>query len=187
MARLPGFSGDAAGRRVPGGRRMQNAVAQRLGSALARSPSRASSVSQASRMADYGGGQPRGIDLEIKGQEMTQPGVCQCGSRSPPLAWTRCGVDIRVLAQPSFRGGGPVRHPQAVPSAVLSLEQRELRAGMRPFPAREDPHVLRPALELIPAGPSRSNPVSSATCASSSQQAGKGPSGAVVAMDTGAP
>ena len=61
------------------------------------------------------------------------------------------GVDVGVLPEPPFRGGGPVRHPQAVPPAVLSLEQRELRAGM-PLAAREDPHLGRPALELVPGG-----------------------------------
>ena len=77
---------------------------------------------------------------------MAQPGVLARADRvlDPGLDPVG-GVDVRVLPQPAFRGGGPVRHPQAVPPPVLSLEQRELRAGMRPFPAREDAHRGGPA------------------------------------------
>ena len=107
-------------------------------SARARSPSRASSLSQASRMQAIMAAVSRGVDLEVKGREMAQPGVLAGADRvlDPGLDAVG-GVDVRVLAQPAFRARGPVRHPQAVPPPVLGLEQGELGAGMRPFPAGE--------------------------------------------------
>ena len=59
------------------------------------------------------------------------------------------GVDVGALAAPAPGRGGQVRHPQGVAPAVGGLEQGQLRAGVRPLAAGEDPHRLRPALELI--------------------------------------
>src|SRR5450755_2464079 len=61
------------------------------------------------------------------------------------------GIDIGGLPEPAFSAGGPVRGPQAVPPAVHGLEQGQLRAGMRPLAAREDPHRRGPAAQLVPA------------------------------------
>ena len=61
------------------------------------------------------------------------------------------GVDVGALAAPAPRGRGQVRRPQGVPPAVFGLEQGELRAGMRTLAAGEDPHRLRPGLQLVPA------------------------------------
>ncbi len=47
--------------------------------------------------------------------------------------------------------GGQVRCPQGVPPAVFGLEQGELRAGVRPLAAGEDPHRRGPAGQLVPA------------------------------------
>jgi hypothetical protein len=58
------------------------------------------------------------------------------------------GVDIGALAAPAPGRGGQVRHPQGVAPAV-GLEQGQLRARVRALAAGEDPHRLRPALELI--------------------------------------
>jgi hypothetical protein len=60
------------------------------------------------------------------------------------------GVDVGGLAQPAFRRGRAVGGPQRVPPSVLGLEQGQLRSGVRPFPAGEDPHRGGPAGELIP-------------------------------------
>jgi hypothetical protein len=50
-----------------------------------------------------------------------QPGVLAGADRvlHPGLDSVR-GVDIGVLSQPALRGGGPVRHPQAVPPPCSS-------------------------------------------------------------------
>src|SRR3974390_283220 len=85
---------------------------------------------------DHGGGQPRGVDLEIKRREMSQAGVLAgadgiLDAGLDPVG----GVDVGVLAQPALGGGGPVGGPQAIPPAVFGLEQGQLRAGMRPLTA----------------------------------------------------
>ena len=62
------------------------------------------------------------------------------------------GVDVGALAAPAFRGGGQVGDPQTVAPAAGGLEQGQLRAGVRPLAAGEDPHGRGPALELVAAG-----------------------------------
>jgi len=68
------------------------------------------------------------------------------------------GVDVGVLAQPALGGGGPVGGPQAIPPAVFGLEQGQLRAGMRPLTAGEDPHRRGPCLQLVPGRPLAQQP-----------------------------
>jgi hypothetical protein len=45
-----------------------------------------------------------------------------------------------------------IGHPPAVALAVGCLGEGELRAGMRPLTADQDPHRRRPAGELVPRG-----------------------------------
>ena len=122
-----------------------------FGSALARSPSRASSFSQASRMQAVIEAVSQAA-LILKSWEGKWPaGVLPGpdGVLDPGLDPVR-GVDIGVLPQPALGGGGPVRHPQRVPPAVPGFEQGQLGAGMRPLAAREHAHRGGPGLELVP-------------------------------------
>ena len=52
------------------------------------------------------------------------------------------GVEVGALAAPAPGRGGQVRHPQGVAPAVGCLEQGQLRAGVRPLAAGEDPRRL---------------------------------------------
>src|ERR1022692_5220535 len=72
-------------------------------------------------------GQPGGVDLVVKRGEMPQASVLAGADRVldsgvDPVR----GVDVGALPEPAFRGCGPVRCPQAVSPAVLSLEQGPL-------------------------------------------------------------
>jgi Domain of unknown function (DUF5753) len=58
------------------------------------------------------------------------------------------GVDVGQLGPPAPQGGGHVGDVQGVPPAVGCLEQGQLRAGVRPLAAGEDPHGRRPEREL---------------------------------------
>jgi hypothetical protein len=82
------------------------------------------------------------------------------------------GVGVGALAAPSPRPGGQVRGPQRVAPPVGRLEERELGAGVGPLSRAKTRIAFGQPLSWSPAGPSRSSPVSSATCASSIQQAG---------------
>ena len=62
------------------------------------------------------------------------------------------GVDAGVLAAPAGGARGQAGDPQRVPPAVCGLEQGELGAGAGPLAAREDPHLFRPAAQLVPGG-----------------------------------
>jgi hypothetical protein len=55
-----------------------------------------------------------------------------------------CGVDVGQLGAPAAEAGGHVRDVQAVTPAVFGLEQGQLRAGVGPLAAGEDPHGRRP-------------------------------------------
>ena len=63
------------------------------------------------------------------------------------------GVDVAQLGAPAAQPGGHVRYPQGVTPAVPGLEQDQLGTRMRPLTAGEDPHRLRPAVQLIPVRP----------------------------------
>jgi hypothetical protein len=58
--------------------------------------------------------------------------------------------DVTGLAQPASDVRRPVGDPQGVPPAVFGFKQGQLRAGVRPLAAGEDPHRRRPGGELIP-------------------------------------
>src|ERR1700722_9257203 len=99
---------------------------------------------------DHGRVEPRLVDLVVAGGEMTEPGVLAgADDVLDPGMDAMGGVDIGALAQPAFRVRGAVGDPQGVAPAVRGLEEGQLRAGVRPLTAGEDPHRLRPGLELI--------------------------------------
>src|ERR1039458_3494679 len=116
-----------------------------LGSALARSPSRASSLSQASRICPVIEAVSHAALIPKSKEEMADSAVLPGVGRTPAPGVDRvAGVDMGALAEPASGVRGPVRGPQGVPPAVPGLEQGPLRAGMRPLPAREDPHRRGP-------------------------------------------
>src|SRR5258708_16170741 len=63
------------------------------------------------------------------------------------------GVDVGGLPEPAPGVRAPVGDPQAVPPAVLGLEQGQLRAGVRPLAAGEHPPRARPSPPLAPPPP----------------------------------
>jgi hypothetical protein len=62
------------------------------------------------------------------------------------------GVGVGALAAPAPRLRGEVRGPQRVAPPVGCLEQGQLRAGVGPLAAGEDPNALRPGFQLVAAG-----------------------------------
>src|SRR5450755_928528 len=116
-----------------------------LGSALARSPSRVSSLSQASRICPVIEAVSHAALIPKSKEEMADSAVLPGADRIlDPGVDPVGGVDVGGLAEPASGVGEPVRGPQGVPPAVPGLEQGQLRAGMRPLPAREDPHRRGP-------------------------------------------
>ena len=92
------------------------------------------------------GGQPGGVDREVMGGEVAQAGVLAgADGVLDPCVNAVGGVDVGSLAHPALGVRGPAGDPQGVPPAVCGLEQGELRAGMRPLAAGEDPHSGGPA------------------------------------------
>ena len=123
-----------------------------FGSARARSPSRARSLSQASRICPVIEAVSQAALIPKSKEEVAQAGrLCRCGTSST-RAWTLWAASMQAFwpSQP-FRVRRPVRCPQAVPSAVFGLEQGQLGSGMRALAAREDAHRRGPGTQLVPA------------------------------------
>jgi hypothetical protein len=132
-----------------------------LGSALARSPSRASSFRGQQDLPGHRRGQPCGIDLIGEGREVAQAGVLAgangvLGPGADPVT----GVDVGVLAQPAFRPGRPVRDPAGSTASRLRPPARSAaRRDAAPRGARRSasPRASRPAdPRPIPRGAARS-------------------------------
>ena len=72
-------------------------------------------------------GQPRGVDPEVYGGEVTQAGgfAGADGVLDPGVDPVSC-VDIGGLSEPALGARGPVRGLQGVPAAVPGLEQGQL-------------------------------------------------------------
>ena len=100
---------------------------------------------------DQGDGQPRGVHREVVRGEPADPAVLPgTDAVLNPGVHPVGSVDVAQLGAPAAQPGGHVRYPQAVTPAVLGLEQAQLGTGVRPLPAGEDAHRLRPAVQLVP-------------------------------------
>src|SRR6266487_2693878 len=99
--------------------------------------------------AGHGRVEPRLVDLVIMRWEMAEPGVL-AGADDVLDAGVDAvgGVDVGALAAPAPGRGGQVGDPQGVAPAAGCLQQGQLGAGVGPLAAGEDPHRIRPALEL---------------------------------------
>src|SRR6266516_506982 len=148
------FQGSAAPAVHEAGSGVQDAVAQRLRLGPGEVAVQGQQLQPGQQDArGHGRVQPGLVQPVVMRWEMAEPGVLAGADHvlHPGMDAVGC-VDVGALAQPAPRVRGPVRYPQAVAPAVFGLEQGQLRAGVRPLPAREDPHRLRPGAELVAAG-----------------------------------
>jgi hypothetical protein len=117
----------------------------------AESPSRASSLSQASRICPVISAVSQAT-LTWSSKEGNDPGQfpCRCGPRPRPGVNPVRGVDVGCLARPACRADRLIRDPQEVPPAVSGHKQRQLRARVRLFACVKSPDRGWPYRQLVP-------------------------------------
>ena len=99
---------------------------------------------------EQGSDQPRRIDREIvRGKPADAAVLPGADGVLDPGMDPVGGVDVGGIGASAPQAGGQVGHPQAVPPAVLGLEQSQLGARVGALAAGKDPHAGRPAGELV--------------------------------------